>query len=108
MYSLAEDLSVLTGVAKSNIETLVNRAVSIIGHDVAESLCNKEFVTEVDIGIGTLVISIQQDQIMYRFVPTKKLEGIVNNVYKTGTSPILLEVDDTLGRRIANTYKDLF
>ena len=108
MKNLIEDISTLTTIGKYNLDELVNKSVAIISHDVFESIKDREKVTIVDVGIGELYITNIEDTIQYKFIPSKKLNSAVEATYKSKQSPLLLEIDAALGRRITNTYKDLF
>ena len=108
MSNLLEDLSVITRVCKYNFDELASKSVAIISHSVEESLRNKENITEVDIGIGTLLIKNEEETLLYKFIPSKKLEESVKTTVTSRKSPLAVMIDETLGRRITNTYKDLF
>ena len=108
MSNLIEDLSTLTTIAKYNLDSLVNKSISIISHDVEESLRELEDLTEIDLGIGTLFIQHKDTSIKYRFIPCRKLDETLVNTYNTRKSNLVLEVDEALRDRIEKTYKDLF
>ena len=108
MKRLIDDISVLTTIGKYNLEELVNKSVAIISHDVEETLREHEEVTSIDIGIGDLHITNIEDKLYYKFIPSRKLEEAVRNTYATRKSALTTEIDAALGRRITNTYKDLF
>lgn len=108
MTNLINDLSTLSSVATYNLNSLCKLSETIISHSVAESLANKEDYATVDIGIGTLFIKRVEDEIRYKFVPSDRLDKVVTNTYKNGKSDLEKTVDEVLGRRIMNTYKDLF
>lgn len=105
--NLIEDLSVLTGVSKYNLIDLANLSVDVISHDINESILQHESVTEINIGIGTLLITNQDNSIKYKFIPSKTLENNVYNSYQKQDT-LELKVDKVLGERINKTYKDLF
>lgn len=108
MNSLIDDISTLTTIAKYNLEQLNNKCISIISHDVEESLRDYEEITKIDIGIGFLVIQHKEDTIRYKFIPSKKLDDTIVNTYNNRKSNLVMDIDKALGDRIQNTYKDLF
>lgn len=108
MQHLIEDLCTLTTVGKYNLDQLVDMSISIISHDVEESLRNFEDISAIDIGIGILYIQHVEDTIKYKFVPSKKLDDTVVDTVKHRRSDLTLKIDKTLGERINNTYKDMF
>lgn len=108
MRNLLEDLSILTTVGKYNYEELANKTIAILSHNVEESICDKEELVTTDIGIGQLTIACIEDKIYYKFIPSRKLENSIKDTYRNKQSALKLEIDKTLGKRITNTYKDLF
>lgn len=108
MNRIVDDLSVLTNVAKYNLESMVNLSTNLISHAVFESVREQEPYTEVDIGVGTLYIKIEDDMIQYKFIPSTKLDNAVKDTVKNNRSRLTVTVEDTLGKRIMSTYKDLF
>ena len=108
MKNLLEDLSILTTIAKYNLDNLTEKSISIITHDVLESMQDGEDITSIDIGIGVLNILHNHNEIKYKFVPSKKLDDNIYLTCKTGESKLSLDIDTALGERIQSTYKDLF
>lgn len=108
MTNLLNDLSVLTTVAQSNLNGMAKISEAILCHAVVESLKDNEEYAEIDIGIGYLYIKNTDDGIKYKFVPSDHLESVLASSIKHKRSPLSLKVDEVLGRRIMNTYKDLF
>ena len=108
MVDLLKDLSVLTSIGKCNLDSLSSKGVSIISHCVAEAARGYEDKALVDIGIGVLEIYILEDGVQYRFIPSDTLHRKVSSAALTKESPLTLEIDEALGRRLSKTHKDLF
>lgn len=108
MKDLIQDLSTITTIGKYNLDELINKSISIVSHDVEESLRDFSDITSIDIGIGTLHIQHREGLLKYKFIPSKKLDDVIANTYKNRKSSLTLEIDKALGERIKNTYKDLF
>ena len=107
MNKLVNDLSTLTTISKNALNSLTEKAQGCICHCVYESLLEENPLTEVDIGIGTLYIKCEEDEIKYKFIPAKKLEENVAQTVRTKVSPITLQVETALKERIESTYKQL-
>lgn len=107
MYKLVDDLEALTGIKKYNLEKLVELSVYSISHCVSESILNKSSSISVDIGIGYLYFENEDNIIRYKFVPTEKFEKSLINSYE-GIDLLDKKLDENLGARITNTYKELF
>lgn len=106
--NLLADLSILSGVAVTNLERLTLLSNDIISHAVFEAKLNKEPVAEIDLGIGTLYILISEDELKYKFIPSSVTQFAVKQTLTKNKSRLTGKVETTLGRRIMNTYKDLF
>jgi hypothetical protein len=85
-----------------------NISEAVICHSLLESIKDKEEFAEIDTGIGILYIKNTEDGVKYKFVPSEHLSSVVETTVRTKKSPLGLRVDEVLGRRIMNTYKDLF
>jgi hypothetical protein len=108
MTNLPNDLCLLTTIAPTNMNKLTKLSEAIVCHSLAESLKDKDEFAEVDIGIGTLYIKSTEDGLKYKFIPSEHLASTLETTARTKNSPLGLKVDEVLGRRIMNTYKDLF
>lgn len=107
MTNLINDLSILTTISRTSLEKLVNNSNWCISHNVLENLLEKNPLTSIDIGIGTLYIKLEDNLIKYKFTPSKALEDMVSSTVTSKQSPIVNELESNLKERIENTYKDL-
>lgn len=106
MHSLIEDLSTLTTIPTSNFKKLSEKIGFIICDCVEESRLSNSEITEIDCGVGTLSIKVDENNITYRFSPSKTLEGAVRETITKGKSPLSDLAEETLVRRLLHTYKD--
>ncbi len=107
MRRLIDDLASLTCIEANDLNRLISLSEAILCHDVVETIKSKEAVTTVDIGIGTLSISNQDDGIKYKFIPSQELSETVITTYITKKSPVKCKIEKALGSRLKNTYKEL-
>lgn len=107
MTKLIEDLATLTTISQNALVSLNEKSYSCICHSVCESMIEGKPLTEIDLGIGILYIKCEEDQIKYKFIPSKKLEENVTFTVKNKVSPLVLEVETSLKDRIESTYKNL-
>ena len=107
MTKIIEDLATLTTISQNALVNLNEKTHACICHSVCESMLEGKPLTEIDLGIGVLYIKCEEDQIKYKFIPSKKLEENVAFTVKHKTSPILFEVESALKDRIESTYKNL-
>ena len=106
MYNLSEDLSNLTTIPTSALSKLSDKSVFCICNDVEESLLKEENVADIDLGIGTLQILVDGNDLKYRFIPSKTLDINVKNTVINKKNPLTAAVEESLVKRILNTYKN--
>lgn len=107
MVKIAEDISTLTTIPKTAIDDLFNTEQIAIGHCVYESLCSGEQVTSVDIGLGTLHIKVDSDDIRLKLEPSKRFSEMLQMCYDKEVDPLTLRIDESLKDRINKKYKEL-
>jgi hypothetical protein len=101
------DLSSLTCIDIGIINRLVDLSDDCICHSVVDSIKSKESTTEIDIGIGTIYILVEEGSTKYKFIPSEELERKVCTSVKTRKSPLVKRVEKSLVKNIERTYKDL-
>lgn len=107
MMELLQDLYILTDVQENVLKKFIPIAEYCIAHDVYESMCYRQEFAEIDIGIGTLVVKVDDDSIRYKFIPSENLENMMIEMTKTRKSPILSKLENNLQTKIEKAYKEL-
>lgn len=108
MYNMLNDLSTLTTIQTNSLDKLFNKCKMLIcDYIVQDNLC-KTNTTSIDIGIGTVVINMQDHELNYKFIPSNDLEDMLVECIKTKNSPLVNTIEKTLSDRITKAYKDLF
>ncbi len=105
MHSLVEDVSVLTTIPVINISQLLDKAAYCICDSVEETKLKQENLTEIDTGLGILSIFVEDNNIQYRFVPSKKLENSIKSTIVDGKNPLIGIAEKALTQKILNAYK---
>ena len=108
MRNLNTDLSELTTIPQTNLEALCDKAIWCICDAVDENLIESNPITEISIGIGKLVIKVDDEGIKYKFIPSKQLESGVKKVVIDGENPLTKALESSIVSKIINAYKDLF
>lgn len=108
MRDSLHDLSTITTIPYQTLQKLFEKLSWVICDAVQDSLMNKEDFASIDIGIGTVDISVSNDTVEYRFVPSKSLESSVIQTVEDKSNPLVKNIESSLVKRIVNTYKDLF
>lgn len=107
MTDIIEDLSKITTISTNNLNKLIDKSMWCICDYIEELITSKNNVLEINIGIGTLIISILDNQIKYKFIPNAKLENSIRETIINEYNPLKLTIEKTLVNKITNTYKDL-
>lgn len=103
---LIKDLSSITNIPESLLNKLVLKSNACIGYAVKENMYEGEENTLIDIGIGQLAISVSDDQIRYKFIPSRALESSIIK-YIDNESELEELVADNLKQKILSVYKEL-
>lgn len=88
------DLGNLTKVPTKAINTLVEKLNLCIGSNLHDALLTKEDVAQINIGVGTLCVSLSDMQC--KFVPSKDLKAIIKRSISDGIDPLEFELEQTL------------
>lgn len=109
VYNVIEDISRLTSVSQNTLDKMVQKGVYSICDSVENTMMSMEDnVTVLDIGIGTLSIMVENEEIQYKFIPSKKLESCLISTCINGKSPLVDIIDKSIKAKINIAYKDLF
>lgn len=106
--NIIDDLCKITTIPAASINRLVDISEKCICNCVYESQLNQELITDVNIGIGNLIISIEDNSLVYKFIPNSKFERNLVTTIVNKKNPLTEKVETTFINRIINTYKDMF
>ena len=104
---LRKEVSTLTQIPFMTLQKLSDLQTDIIAHLVAEKREQGETFVHVDIGFGCLRITFMEDSIIYKFIPNKTLKEEVLSASLNGNSPLVNRAEDSLAKRIKETYREL-
>lgn len=104
---LISDISLLTSVPYKTLKNLCDKSNECICHSILENFQESIGETSIDIGIGQLIIMVDNDEIYYKFKPSSKLEEMLVNTITNNSDPLVTQIEQKLVARILNTYKDL-
>ena len=107
MINIIEDISTITTIPKDALNKLTDKQVWCICEAVREGILKNESPIEMDIGIGTLLISDEEENVKYKFIPSPILEEAINQTILTKKSPLELKLEKNLINKILNTYKNI-
>lgn len=107
MESLINDLATITTIPPNSLQRLKEKEIYIICNDVEESTLQNKNITEINIGIGTLIIEVKDNSINYKFIPSSKLEKNLISTIINKKNPLTYAMEESLANRIVKTYKDM-
>lgn len=108
MSQIEEDISKLSTIPLQEVQYIFNFIDDCICYNLQESLKNKEENIDIDIGIGTLILGIDDDMLKYKFIPSNKLENNIKYTLDNGHCPLIDKAEESLQTKILGVYKELF
>lgn len=108
MINIVKDTSVLTTIPEKAIKKIIDKMIYSINEAIVEARITGDDIVEMDIGLGTLFIRLEDDSIQYKFIPGEKLEETVKNSFINKQNLLEDALDTSLVNKMTNIYKDLF
>lgn len=105
--NILDDVSKLTTIPYTSLTKICKQEIYCICNAVEEAVLAEEPITYANIGIGTIIIQVQDEQVCYQFVPSKFMSQHIADTVVNKKNPLVAELDETLVERILSTYKDL-
>lgn len=106
-YSLEDDLSKLTNIPSTLLDKLLDKSRAIICDDILDASLDNSCVIDIDIGLGTLTICTEDNQLRYRFTPSNILSENITATIIDLKSPIKDTASSTLASKIQGAYEEL-
>lgn len=107
MNNLKEDLSTLTNTSETLYDKLLKNIIYIINDYIYNNIINNINLTEIDIGIGTLYIKYENDEIKYKFIPNTKFNKSIENTLINKQNLLVTALEANLSDKIKNIQKEL-
>ena len=108
MINVIEDVSTLSTIPDKTIVKLLKKFIYSICAGVEESVLSDSDTTAADIGLGVIYIKHDNpDKLDFRFIPNKFFEKSLIQTVKEGKNPLENVLNDSLVKKLMNTYKDL-
>jgi len=92
--NIIADLSSATKVPNKALTELISKEILCIGSAVHDALINKDEAIVLNIGLGTLSISLTDMQC--KFIPGKELKAIIKRSITDKIDPLELVLEQTL------------
>lgn len=105
--SVLNDLSAVTQIPIELLDRLNSVEELCCCHKFFEDICDKNPITELDIGLGKIYMESDGEKISYKFIPSKSFEKQLIKTIKLRQSPLVLKSQEALKNKIMNAYKEL-
>jgi hypothetical protein len=106
-YDIIKDTSALTTIPEKAIRKLISKEIYCINDAATELRADKVSVIDLDVGLGNLAISLVDDKVVYKFVPSPELDESVKAAILNGRNLLEDALEAALVERLTNTYKDI-
>lgn len=106
--SLKHDISTISTVSISTLSKFVKQINWCITDAVCKSTYSGDTETNIDIGIGRLIIKYDNEQVKYRFEPSQELDNAVVAAIVDEQNPLVDNLEESLIEKITNAYKSFF
>ena len=106
-YDIIKDLSTLTTIPEKVLHKLISKEVYCINDAAAELNASEFSVIDLAIGLGNLDIGVVDDNIVYKFTPSKELEASVRDAILNRRNLLEDALEAALVDKLTNTYKDI-
>lgn len=98
--NVIDDLGTVTKVPNKILNELVHKLNLCIGSAIHDAILNKEQVILLNVGMGTLSVSLTDMQC--KFIPGKDLKTVIKNSINEKVDPLELELEDALVQKLIN------
>lgn len=106
--NVVEDLSKLTSIPNNYIQLIFDKLNDCICYNLHEQLRDKSEYIEIDIGIGNLLLYLKQDEVLYKFIPSEKLENNIKYTINNDKDILVSKLENSLQEKIISAYKEFF
>lgn len=103
-----ENLSTLTTINELSINRLFNKITWIISDAVEQAELMGDDTIDLDLEFGSIRIVIDNNNIKYKFIPSKFTEDTIIDTIVNGKNQLTMEVEKNLVQKLTNIYKDMF
>lgn len=107
MNNLILDVSKLSNIPSATLSKIQDLEKILIAQYISESILTDQETTEIDIGLGKLLIRVSDSEIKYKFIPSKALDQQLINTVNSKTSPLIDKLENSIQEKIMRTYKEM-
>ena len=101
------DVSKLSNIPLATLFRIQDLEKILIAQYISESILIGQETTEIDTGLGKLLIRVSDSEIKYKFIPSKMLDQQLVNTVNAKTSPLIDKLENSVQEKIMRTYKEM-
>ena len=108
MIDVLKDVSTITNIPEKYLLKITEAEKYSICESITELNLLNDVMEEFDLGIGKLIICLEDEIVKYKFIPSESLENTIKDSIKSGKNEFELKLDSSLCSRVESLYRDLF
>ena len=108
MTDVVNKVSKLSTVNESTLNKLLKLSIFVINDSVIESKMKNEPIVEFELGIGKLILNIDNENVQYKFIPNMSLELAVQEAVVNEKNTLQDLLEKAIIDKVTCAYKDLF
>ena len=107
MNNVVEDVSVLTNIPKKNLDKILDIFALSIAESVYENSLDDIETSELDIGIGQLVVNYSNNEVKYRFRPSANLNKYLRDTLVNKLNSLEVRLEKAIVDKLVDTYEQI-
>ena len=105
--NVTDNISRLTSIPLRYIEKIFSLEQDYICYAIQQAFCEKQNNVDIDIGIGTLSILVENENVYYKFLPSQSLENDIQHTVSINEAPMIKKLEENIKDKVLNAYKEL-
>lgn len=105
--NVSKEIADLTNLNEKHIRKLFSRLQWSMCDGLSAIMDTDDKYVSCDIGIGKIVLIVDDSSLRYNFIPSGELEDSLIKTITTGVNPLEVALEKTLITKLTKTYKDL-
>lgn len=104
---LIENLNKITTIPMVTLKELQRYIHLIQSNEVVAQMKEDKVILELETIEGIIYISLEDDNLKYKFIPSDKFNKIIVDTVKTKESLLVKAAEEKLSELLIKTYKDI-
>jgi len=105
---LKKDLSTITTINEQVLTKFIEKIEWCISDGIEKLILSGEDSIKIDIGIGFLIITLCEEGVKYKFIPSEHLEKVISNTVINEKNLFVCNLEQSVITKFTNVYKNFF